>query len=1082
MKLFGFDFGKKTITPLVTSENSLVLRHEDLTPTIRPELQAISIPENKKPANIAPVKSTTLSYGSMNARRGQFNSSEHDLALINRIEDTDSYAAQAFIKKVGLMFKEGYEFVGADPKTIQYIKLRLAQISRATGTPTDDLLRSIGASLIKKSNAFLVKVRKESASGGRMRILPGTTKEVQPIAGYFLVPAETMFYEADKHGRITKWKQELPDGSYVFFRPEDVTHLYFNRKEGFIYGTPTIVPVIDDIRSLRKIEENIELLVYQHLFPLFHYQVGSDEFPAGLDEMGRDEISVAKAEIREMPSEGGLVTTHRHQIKLIGAENRSLRAEGYLDHFKKRVFSGLGISAVDMGEGECYTADTETLTENGWKFHWQIDHTKERLATFNPNTNKIEFNFANYKHESQYTGPIYNFFNNEELNVAVTPKHDMWTQNVARVGTWAKIHAEDLATRANLHANLLLTTAFEEDEVAQIFPDELIEQWSTLAGWVIGCGELDTDRNLIRLKTNKVPKGAHPLADVFNDLDIPFSITKKTGYAHRHLEIEFSADVYAGGFLPYLKDNGFNVLHEVLRLPIPARKIVADEILASVATSKGFKYIKKYGKAKHWWYMSQNDQHLDLVQTILLSCGYLAVRKEGTYQGKPVKYVNVRCALKKHQLSPISSANIRKEAYDGVIYCYNVPNHLFLTRRNGCVAINGNTANRATSDNMSRNLVDSVKDVQRVIESQFSAFVINELLLESTFGSEVLNDEAKVELKFKEIDLDYQIKKEAHYADQFAKNVISHHEARIGMGRQPMRYPTAEEIEQDPDIATKYPEWHATFWKLIDEPKTLIQAVDEPYSAAAQAAAKNNSTTMSQTDIDTAAEAQNEQEITLEKEKTKAKVAVAKARPKPAARKDSFLNKRFEAFEQDAIRNINQNTFSNDWFKQIGFMTETEMIKDLRTRAMTAFASGYNSLNRRSDQQINATMRTRSKIESRVIFYVQRLIRQTIDAIKRQGIDSLEKDDKIQKVKAIFDALRFRNEFIEDVEVRKAYNLGILEAARDLGKTSWTYGVDNDSCEQCKVMSSRSMSISDALDLEDVPPLHAFSRTKIRVL
>jgi hypothetical protein len=1083
MKIFGFNFGEKIFAPLVTPDTQVSLRKQDASPTIRPELKSISIPENKKPANIPPVASKVLAYNQVGARRGQFNESEYDLALINRIEDTDSYVHQAFVKKVGLMFKEGYDLVGADPKTIQYIKLRFAQIARATNTPTDELLRSLGRSLIKKSNAFLVKARKESASGGRSRIVPGTSKELEPVAGYFIAPAETMQYEADKNGRVTRWKQQLPDGQFTYFRPEDVIHFYFNRKDGFIYGTPTIVPVIDDIRSLRKIEENIELLVYQHLFPLFHYKIGTDDFPATVDEQGNDEIDLAKREIQVMPAEGGLVTSHRHEISLIGAENRSLRAEGYLEHFKKRVFSGLGISAVDMGEGECYSADTETLTENGWKFHWQIDHTTERIATYNPATNKIEFNFANYKHESHYRGPMFHFTNGEELNVLVTPKHDMWLQNVVRVSVWGKVHAEDLLTKPNLHCNMLLSTAFDEEEVSQVFPDELIESWATLAGWIVGIGEYVPATNQIMLKTNKIPRGEHPLARVFSELHIPFNVTKVTSHARRHLEITFDADEYSGQLKKYLKSEGHSVVNEVLKLPIAARKIVADEMLASGGTSKGFKYIKKYGKARHWWFVSSSHTVLDIVQTILLSCGYLAVKKKGQHKDKSFEYVNVRCALRRQQLSPINQETIKQVSYDGTIYCYNVPNHLFLTRRQGCVAINGNTANRATSDNMSRNLVDSVKDIQRVMESQFSAFIINELLLESTFGSDVLNDESRVSLKFKEIDLDYQIKKENHYADQFTKNTISHHEARIGMGRQPMRMPTAEEIDGNPNIAENYPEWYGTFWKLIDEPKALIQAIDEPYSAAAITAAANKGTEVTSANITEAGEQQKEHEVALEAEKGKAKVAIAKLRPKPAAKKkDSFLNVKFEALESDTIRMINQGSFSNDWLKHLAFMSETDMIRDLRTKAMTAFASGYRSINPRSDQQINATMRARSKIENRVNFYVQRLIRQTLDAIKRQNIDTLEKDVRIQKVKAAFEAFRFRNDFIEDVEVRKAYNLGVIEAARSLGHTQWTLAVPHDSCSGCKLASQTIHQIGDSLDLEDVPPLHANSRSQIKIL
>jgi len=129
-------------------------------------------------------------------------------------------------------------------------------------------LKAVGAGLVKKSNTFLVKVRKEAASGGKSRTKPGTDTILEPVAGYFIAPAETMEVDADQFGRIRRWKQRMPDGQFKTFRPDDVVHFLFNQKEGLLFGTPTIVPVIDDIRALRKIEENVELLIYQHLFPV----------------------------------------------------------------------------------------------------------------------------------------------------------------------------------------------------------------------------------------------------------------------------------------------------------------------------------------------------------------------------------------------------------------------------------------------------------------------------------------------------------------------------------------------------------------------------------------------------------------------------------------------------------------------------------------------------------------------------------------------------------------------------------------------------------------------------------------------
>lgn len=304
------------------------------------------------PASIAPIKNPGFIYSTNRfLGRGHFEPAEYNLALIGRIEDTDGYVRQAFKKKIGLMLKEGFDFVGSNPQRVKYIKVRLAQISMASGIPTAELIRSVGGALIKKSNGFLVKARNDDASGGKIRVA-ANGKTLKPVAGYFVLPAEMMEVDADIYGRIRKWRQRTYYGSFKDFKPQDVIHFSFDRKEGFLFGTPTLVPVVDDIRALRKIEENIELLIYQHLFPLFQYKVGTPEQPAGYTEDGLREIDVVKAEIEDMPTEGGIVTPERHEIIAIGAEGRALRAESYLDHFKKRVFSGLGVSAVDMGEGE----------------------------------------------------------------------------------------------------------------------------------------------------------------------------------------------------------------------------------------------------------------------------------------------------------------------------------------------------------------------------------------------------------------------------------------------------------------------------------------------------------------------------------------------------------------------------------------------------------------------------------------------------------------------------------------------------------------------------------------------------------
>ncbi len=731
MKVFGTDkiFGEE----LSLNPNKVV---QDEVPEIN-----VPMPANKGitqiPRVITPVNSYSISRVT---GRGHFVCSEYDLAEVGRVEDTESFVRQAFAKKVALMFKEGWDLIGRNPRTVKYIKIRLSQIVRASGEPTIKLLRDIGSSLIRKSNAFLIKVRKEEASGGRVRIDPTTERDLKPVAAYFPAPAETM--EASFSGnKLTKWRQRMPDGAIKEYSPQDVIHFYHDKKDGFIFGTPQLVPVLDDIRALRKIEENVELLVYQHLFPLFQFKVGTENMPAGIDENGEREIDVIRREIQYMPSEGGIVTTERHEIEAIGAEGRALDAKNYLDHFKKRVIAGLGISHVDLGDGD--------------------------------------------------------------------------------------------------------------------------------------------------------------------------------------------------------------------------------------------------------------------------------------------------------------------------------------------------TTNRATSDNMSRNLVDSVKDFQQVLEFFFNELVIAELLLESTFGEDVLDDENRVWLKFKEIDIDSQIRREAHMADQFAKNLVSQDEARLRVGLEPMRFPTPTEMEEmEPDeLQEKFKEWNHTFFKLIQEPLELIKAAASPEATAASTAAgKHPATTIQPGDVDEAHEKKVEQEMEIEKERSKAKVEVAKQtaklRPKPKA-KDAFVSARYNEVEEDIVKYVqSKGRMDHDWIAQVIRTSMVETVDYLIANQAISFRAGYGQYGDvRSEKFINSIASARITFRERAERYINRLTRDTISSLKRNvSRTTLTQEEMVHLTRSVFDTLKYRTDFIEYVELKKARSLGLALSIRDSGQRFVFVQGNDGGCDQCKIKADLD---SFHMVMDDVPPFHA---------
>lgn len=329
---------------------------------------------------VKPAASPVLAWKTVYSREF-FQPPEYNLTEIGRVEDVEAYVRQAHCKKVGLMFKSGYSLTGPNPQTIEYVARRLAQIEQAQGRPFYILLREIGYDLVKYNNAYLVKVRRQQASGGRRRKDFRTGKTLDPVAAYFRMSPETVWVKRDIYGNVLQYRQQMLNGlKRVFFEPEDVIHIYKDRKGGFAVGTPPLVPVLDDIRALRRLEENIELLVYQHLFPLMHYQVGTENQPATVLPNGQSEVDVVRAQIESMPAEGCIVTPERHRISIIGAEGRALRADWYLHHFKQRVFAGLGMSSIDFGDGA--TANRSTAERLSRALIDSVKDYQEVLASF----------------------------------------------------------------------------------------------------------------------------------------------------------------------------------------------------------------------------------------------------------------------------------------------------------------------------------------------------------------------------------------------------------------------------------------------------------------------------------------------------------------------------------------------------------------------------------------------------------------------------------------------------------------------------------------------------------------------------
>lgn len=316
-------------------------------------LERLTAPKDvtKQPSDPLKIKKVRdRPYAYSHKHRGNWFRPEYELDEIQIAHDVDSFMFRAIKKKIDRFFLAGFEFVSENEDALSYIKTRICEMELATNKPFNLLMKSTARDLTRYSNSMWVKTRDIKRSTGKMRTdIRGI--EVEPVAGYHLIPFETLFFKTRSNGEIKKILQRLPEGVQKEFFPQDVIHFYTNRNPGFTIGTPELLPALDDIALLRRIEENVEELIETNLFPVFHYKVGSDQFPERYGPDGRKETDVIKEKIEYMPSGGVYVSDHRHEIQAIGSESKALRIDFYLTYFKQRVFAALGVSSVDMGEG-----------------------------------------------------------------------------------------------------------------------------------------------------------------------------------------------------------------------------------------------------------------------------------------------------------------------------------------------------------------------------------------------------------------------------------------------------------------------------------------------------------------------------------------------------------------------------------------------------------------------------------------------------------------------------------------------------------------------------------------------------------
>lgn len=387
------------------------------------------------------IKKFTIKATGRSAQSNDLTAAEYSLTEIQNAIKSDSYIKRFVTDYSQLIFKAGYNIVGENDAAAEYIRKRLRLMSFMTNESFDNLMIEIGNDLVAYSNAFLVKSRTDFNGINLSDLTINPVYDNKAVGGYFRIDPSTIEIQRDTNGAIKTYQQILGNDT-VKFKPTDVIHFYIDKEPSNAFGTPRIASALEDVKMLRRIEGNVERLIYRCLFPITQMKVGIPQ--QGM--MATDqEIKEAQQVVEQLVDDGLIITNEKVEFKNLGANNVALNAEPYLNYFEKRVFSALYLSTSMMGRGGV-KQDADSMEE---QVHDAVKYFQKSISNFIQNNlfNELllEGGFNPILNESDI---VYFVFNEINLETKVKVENHYLNQYQGNAITFEELRQE-LGRRAD---------------------------------------------------------------------------------------------------------------------------------------------------------------------------------------------------------------------------------------------------------------------------------------------------------------------------------------------------------------------------------------------------------------------------------------------------------------------------------------------------------------------------------------------------------------------------------------------------------------------------------------------------------
>jgi len=369
----------------------------------------------------------------------------------------------------------------------------------------------------------------------------------------------------------------------------------------------------------------------------------------------------------------------------------------------------------------CYSSDTEVLTDKGWKHHAEISY-EDNIVCYDKISDCLRWEKPLRIWEYDYNGEMVNI-KTASTDILVTPNHNILAKPLnGNSNLWQLIDASSLPYLFKIiHGAVLKERGSRSGRKPQYFKLGYkckrlpMKDWLTFIGYWISEGNINPVTHLISLTQtenetlNNMKRTLDNLGFIYSDtMRLPKERREGKWQGNRKICHTLTLKNNCGE-----KQNNNKYNDGSRRKNKGVRKLLAQWLVDNCGENKYVKHLPSLvwtlnrremkvlldalleGDGSqineyNFNYYTASPQLADDVQKLAILIGYSTILRSRIREGLFLTY-EVGITKKTRQLTIKKRKHISTLKYSGKVYCLTVPTNVYVTRRNGKMAIQGNS-------------------------------------------------------------------------------------------------------------------------------------------------------------------------------------------------------------------------------------------------------------------------------------------------------------------------------------------------------------------------------------------------------